>query len=100
MTSKTKYERQRQPHTPPHVSLASLRNACGLTIDDVRSRIAEEWRESDPQAEPPSRGTISAIENGHRGVSASMLVALARAYGLSDDAIVTDYEPRHLRATG
>lgn len=94
MTSKTKYERQRQPHTPPHVSLASLRNACGLTIDDVRNRVAEE------SGEAPSRGTISAIENGHRGVSASMLISLARAYGLPDDAIVTDYEPRRLSAAG
>ena len=75
---------------PPHVSLGELRAALGLTIDQVCARVAEEM----PGEKPPTRGAISAIENGHRGVSAQMLTALTAAYGLRPGAITTDYEPR------
>lgn len=93
MASRTLRERyadqqERPTKTPPHVPLAALRSAVGLSIEDLCKRIQEET------GSKPSRGTISAIENGHRGASAAMLVALARAYGIADDAISTDYEPR------
>ncbi len=89
MPSKSKYEAQRIRRTPPHVSLADLRTAVGLTIDQVCTRINEEFPEL-----RPTRGAISAIENGHRGASVQMLAALCAAYGLRPDAVTTTYEPR------
>lgn len=87
------YDQQRQRRTPPHVPLASLRGALGLTLDEVCRRISEE----NPRLKP-TRGAISAIEHGHRGASEQMLAALATAYGLPADAVVTDYEPRQREA--
>jgi transcriptional regulator with XRE-family HTH domain len=75
--------------TPPHVSLANLRLAAGLTIDTLLDRIESET------GHRYSRGTISAIEAGHRGASVEMLAAIAVAYGLQADAIAVDYTPRH-----
>lgn len=88
--TRSRYAQQapRPAKNPPHVSLTALRSAVGLSIEEVCGRIEEET------GDRPSRGTVSAIENGRRGASATMLVSLARAYGLPDDAITTDYEPR------
>jgi transcriptional regulator with XRE-family HTH domain len=86
----TKYEAQRTKRTPPHVSLADLRAAVGLTLDEVATRMAQEF----PEMPTPSRGALSAIENGHRGASVQMLSALCAAYGLRNGAITTNYEPR------
>jgi len=85
-----KYAAQRNRVVPPHVSLAALRTACGLTIDKVIERIGEEFPELHP-----TRGAISAIENGHRGASEQMLEALCAAYGLPSGAITTQYVPRN-----
>lgn len=74
--------------TPPHVSLADLRLAAGLTIDALLDRIEAET------GHRYSRGTISAIEAGHRGASAEMLTAISVAYGLRPDAVTVDYTPR------
>lgn len=93
MSTNHRYDRQRVRRTPPHVSLADLRSASGLTIDQVCTRIREEFPEL-----APTRGAISAIENGLRGASMQMLAALCAAYGLRDGAITTDYEPRHREA--
>lgn len=90
--NRDRYGNQRSEVTPPHVSLAVLRSAVGITIEQLCDRIEEET------GERPSRGTISAIETGKRGASRSMLVALARAYGIDDDAISTDYMPRGIAA--
>ena len=84
-----RYDQQREKRTPPHVPLAALRAAVGLTLDQVCERIAEE----NPRLSP-TRGAISAIEHGHRGASAQMLAALCSAYGLPVGAITTDYLPR------
>jgi transcriptional regulator with XRE-family HTH domain len=78
----------RRTKNPPHVSLANLRLAAGLTIDSLIDRIEEET------GHRYSRGTISAIESGHRGASAELLAAIATAYGLRPDAVRTDYTPR------
>lgn len=83
------YERRRPRQTPPHVSLRDLRAAKGLTLDDVRARIAEEH-----PGMTVTRGALSAIESGTRGVSPVMLDALCSAYGLPSGAITTDYQPR------
>lgn len=79
----------RVPRTPPHVPLRALREAMGLTLDQVIGRINQEFPEL-----TPSRGSISAIESGARGASAQMLRALAVSYGLTPGSITTDYEPR------
>lgn len=42
----------------------------------------------------PAVGTISAIENGLRGISAELIDALERAYGARPGSITTDYTPR------
>jgi transcriptional regulator with XRE-family HTH domain len=88
-----RYDQQRAKRTPPHVSLADLRAAVGLTLDQVCDRITQEFPEL-----APTRGAISAIELGHRGASAQMLAALCAAYGLPLGAITTDYEPRQREA--
>lgn len=85
----TKYAKQRKKVVPPHVSLADLRQATGLTIDAVLDRLYEITGKS-----TWTRGTISAIENGHRGASTELLAALAIAYGLRPGAITTQYVPR------
>lgn len=87
-----RYEKQRDRRTPPHVPLGALRNGMGLTIDQVCARITEEFPDL-----TPTRGAISAIENGHRGASRRMLDALCAAYGLPEGAITTDYQPRDRR---
>lgn len=83
------YSGQRAKVTPPHVSLADLRTAVGITLDEVCRRIREEH----PNLSP-TRGAISAIEHGHRGASVQMLAALETALGLRPRALTTDYEPR------
>lgn len=82
------YEARRGKRNPPHVPLSALRIALGLTVETVLDRIEEET------GKRPTRGTVSAIENGHRGASNQMLAAFELAYGLPEGAITTDYEPR------
>jgi len=85
-----RYGDQRPKVTPPHVGLGDLRAAVGLTLDQVCDRVAEVLGED----ERPTKGAISAIENGHRGASVKMLAALCTAYGMRDGAITTTYIPR------
>lgn len=82
------YARQRTRVTPPHVALGDLRAACGLTLDQVCERFTE------ATGKELTRGSLSAIENGHRGASAGVLAGLEVAYGLRSGAIDTTYEPR------
>lgn len=42
----------------------------------------------------PTRGALSAIESGLRGISAELLDALNDVYGFSPGTITTDYVPR------
>ena len=93
MRNATKYDRQRPRRTPPHVSLANLRAAVGITIDQLIERMRQEY----PNL-TVTRGAISAIESGLRGPSEQMLAALCAAYGLPPDAITTDYRPRNREA--
>lgn len=95
MAPKTTYEAQRPRVTPPHVALADLRHAAGLTLDAVCERVAEQGRkDSNGRDLTLTRGGLSAIENGHRGASAQLLMALAVAFGLREDALSTSYVPR------
>lgn len=88
MPTKTKYSTQRDKVTPPHIALGDLRTAVGITLDQLVARIDE------TAGVKTTRGAISAIENGHRGASVSLLQAIALAYGLRPDAITTSYAPR------
>lgn len=88
---KSRYDKQRPKHPAPVVTTVFLRKAKGLTLQDVCDFIrAEHGIKSD-------RGTISAIELGHRGASAQMLAAYADALGIQSADIDTAYEPRQRR---
>lgn len=89
MAASTKYAKQRPAKIPPHVSLKSLRDACGLTLDQLIERIEKKC-----DGYKPTKGAISGLENGHRGASDRLLRAIEKAYGLPEGSIVTDYVPR------
>lgn len=74
--------------TPPHVSIKSLRKVSGITLDQLATRIEQ------ITGDLPTRGALSAVENGHRGASAELLRAIEMAYGLEAGAIDTTYRPR------
>lgn len=93
MTASTKYANQRARKTPPHVGLADVRKALGLTMDEVIANVAREFPEL-----RLTRGAISAIESGTRGASDQMLAALCVGYGLAPGSITTAYEPRSRRS--
>ena len=86
--------RQRRRVTPPYVDLQSLRSAVGWTLDQVCDAV-----NCVDANIGLTRGGLSAIEGGLRGVSAQTLRALEQAYGLNDGAITTTYEPRQRAAT-
>lgn len=90
------YPKQRDQRTPPHVSLRSLRIACGLTLDKVAENVTVQLRQADVlrDDEAVSRGTISAIETGLRGASQQMLDAIAVSYGLEPGDLTVTYEAR------
>lgn len=90
MVSMPRYAAQRPPKTPPHVSLRCLRLATNQTLEQVAEAVTEYLG----SGQPINRGTISAIEGGHRGASRKMLEALAVVYGLEPGDITTDYAPR------
>lgn len=71
------------------MTLKLLRQSHGFTLDDVCERVHDQIPEV-----TLTRGALSAIESGTRGASDLMLTALARAFALPDDALMTDYEPR------
>lgn len=80
---------RRGDKTPPHAPLRAIRQAAGLTLEQVGQRITEQFPEI-----TASRGTLSAIESGSRGASDLMLRALERAYGIDAGSLTTDYVPR------
>lgn len=88
IAAKRRYSQQRQKRVPPHVSLKILRTALGKSLVDVAARVEE------ITGDKPTKGALSAIENGHRGVSAELLTALELAYGLNPGSITTTYIPR------
>ncbi|BBZ27613.1 hypothetical protein MMAD_19080 [Mycolicibacterium madagascariense] len=77
---------------PPRVPIKYIRLAANLSIDAVIARIHQQTGRT------YSRGSISAIENGHRGASSEVLRALELAYRLPLGSITTDYVPRAPRA--
>lgn len=83
-----KYTAQREPKIPPHISVGVLRKALRLTLEDVADRVEEITNDR------PTKGALSAIENGHRGASVQLLSALEQAYDLPAGSITTTYRPR------
>lgn len=99
IAAKRRYSQQRERRIPPHMSLQDVRLLLkalankydlpiGFDIDDICDRVEA------TVGDRPARGTISAIENGARGVSAELLTALEKAYGTRPGTITTAYEPR------
>lgn len=86
--SRNRYTKQRPKVSPPVVTTAILRKAKGLTLQAVCDHMRDE------HGIATDRGTISAIENGHRGASVQMLAAYADALGISAAVVDTQYEPR------
>ncbi|MDV8066421.1 helix-turn-helix transcriptional regulator [Rhodococcus sp. IEGM 1366] len=87
-TERRRYENQRGLKPPPYVSIKSLRKVSGLTLDQLAMRIEQ------ITGDLPTRGALSAVENGHRGASAELLQAIEQAYGLEAGSIDTQYRPR------
>jgi hypothetical protein len=88
IAARRRYSQQREKKTPPHVSLKTLRLALNKSQTDVTERVHE------ITGDKLTKGALSAIENGHRGVSAELLTALEMAYGLEPGSITTTYRPR------
>lgn len=88
IAAKRRYSAQREKRTPPHVSLKTLRTVLNLTLHEVAQRVGE------ITGDTPTKGALSAIENGHRGISGELLAALEQAYGLDPGCITTTYKPR------
>lgn len=92
--AKRRYAQQRERRTPPHVTLKTLRLVLKKfsdgqwDLDDICDSVES------ITGDRPARGTISAVENGNRGVSAELLSALEQAYGLEPGSITTEYQPR------
>jgi hypothetical protein len=87
----TKPKDQRPQVSPPSVGLADLRKSHRLTQASVAEQVAA------ITDEPFYSGSLSLIEGGHRGASASVLRALEQVFGLSEGAMRVDYEPSHSR---
>lgn len=81
------YEGRRRAKTPPHVSVKTLRQVRGWTLDQLAAAI------HDATGANYQRGTLSAIESGLRGLSAKAVGDLAAAYGITPEQIATDYTP-------
>lgn len=86
--------KHRQQFLAPYIPLAVLRKKMQLTLTAVAARIFEET------GVQTDRGTLSAIENGHRGASVEMIEALANAYGIDPIFIDTQYVPRRRPGRG
>jgi transcriptional regulator with XRE-family HTH domain len=82
-----KYGNQRARKTPPHIAIGDLRAALGLTLEQVAAAMTEST------GHKYTKGALSAIESGTRGVSADTLHALHVAYGLRPNSIRLDYDP-------
>jgi transcriptional regulator with XRE-family HTH domain len=88
VAARRRYAKQRLPKSPPHVSLRTLRLALKLRIEDVAQLV------EDVTGDRPTKGALSAIETGTRGVSAELLAGLEQAYNLEPGSITTTYIPR------
>lgn len=87
MSQGSKYKNQREPKTPPYVHIKGVRQRLGFSLEYVTENLKART------GQPHSKGTLSAIENGHRGVSPEYLSHLAAIYGIAEEYVTTDYKP-------
>lgn len=88
VAARRRYAGQRDRRTPPHVSLKTLRLVKGWSLDETADRIEA------ATGDRPTKGALSAIENGIRGASNELLRAMEMAFELPIGSITTDYTPR------
>lgn len=89
----SKYEKQRARVIPPHVSIKTLRKVSGMTLEQVCFRM-NQFLETPDRVKP---GTLSGLENGHRGASVELIESIEYAYGLNQGELTTAYLPRQTR---
>lgn len=80
------------------VSLRDLRRATGKKQSEVCAFVT---RYLDyPEGKEFTEGTLSLIERGERGASIKVRSAIAAAYGLEPEAIVSEYAPQDRQSAG
>lgn len=85
------YKNQRPKKQPPMVPIRALRIALGMTQEEVCEKVTVITDET------YTKGALSGLELGHRGVSAKTLAALEVVYKMPAGSLVTNYEPSHGR---
>ncbi|WP_457181120.1 hypothetical protein [Mycobacteroides abscessus] len=83
----------------PPIALREYRIVhTGWNLDEAVARLTEERRRTDPTAGPITRGTMSAIETGQRGMSIEMAHALETIYQLTPETLACQIRSRHAAA--
>lgn len=99
--------RGRQQRPVPRVPVAQGRSVSlrefrivrtGWTLDEAAARLTAERRRANAAAGPVTRGAVSAIETGLRGMSAEMAHALERVYGLLPQTLAGQIRVRRVVA--
>ncbi|SKK33536.1 helix-turn-helix domain-containing protein [Mycobacteroides abscessus] len=101
--------RGRQQQPIPHVPVAQGRSVSlrefrivhtGWTLDEAAAQLTAERRRANAAARPVTRGAVSAIETGLRGMSTEMAHALERAYQLVPQTLAGQIRVRRAAITG
>lgn len=101
--------RGRRQHPIPRVPGAHGRSVSlrefrivhtGWTLDEVAARLTVERRRINSATGPVTRGAVSAIETGLRGMSAEMAYALESVYGLVPQTLAGQIRGRRAAAAG
>ncbi|WP_070942329.1 helix-turn-helix domain-containing protein [Mycobacteroides chelonae] len=96
-------KKQPIPHVPAaqgrSVSLREFRIVhTGWTLDEAAAQLTAERRRANAAAGPVTRGALSAIETGLRGMSAEMAHALERVYRLAPQTLAGQIRMRRADA--
>ncbi|SHX96805.1 transcriptional regulator, y4mF family [Mycobacteroides abscessus subsp. abscessus] len=101
--------RGRQQQPIPHVPVAQGRSISlrefrivhtGWTLDEAAAQLTAERRRANAAARPVTRGAVSAIETGLRGMSTEMAHALERVYQLVPQTLAGQIRVRRTAITG
>lgn len=77
------------------VELRDLRLRKGWTLEEAVRELSELRRGlGDPDVPAVTRGSLSSLESGRRGMSAQMKGLIEQAYGLEPDSLALEYRPR------
>ncbi len=92
----------RIPVTQGHsVSLREFRIVhTGWTLDELAAQLTAERRQVNPATGPVTRGAVSAIETGLRGMSVEMAHAFERVYRLAPQTMAGQIRVRRSTSTG